>query len=50
MAVGARTQYLVKWRGYPHWESTWEPASNLKGARDAIAEYEAQVSADQVRS
>jgi hypothetical protein len=40
---GARTKYLVKWLGYPHWESTWEPASALKNARDAIAEYEDQL-------
>ena len=37
---GARAQYLVKWTGYPHWESTWERASNLGGAQDAITEYE----------
>ena len=40
---GARTKYLVKWLGYPHWESTWEPASALNNARDAIAEYENQL-------
>jgi hypothetical protein len=32
--------YLVKWLGYPHWEATWEKASTLSGARDAIVEYE----------
>ena len=42
---GARTRYLVQWLGYPHWESTWEPASALKGARDAIAEFN-RVAAD----
>jgi hypothetical protein len=40
---GARTKYLVKWLGYPHWESTWESASALTNARDAIAEYEDQL-------
>ena len=24
-----RVEYLVKWRGYPEWEMTWEPARNL---------------------
>ena len=37
---GSRTQYLVEWVGYPRWEATWETASNLSGARQAMAEYE----------
>jgi len=37
---GSRTQYLVEWLGYPLWEATWETASNLTGARQAMAEYE----------
>jgi hypothetical protein len=48
--AGARTRYLVKWRGYPHWESTWEPLSSLSNARDAIADYEAQALEDQASS
>ena len=32
---GARAQYLVKWRGYPVWEATWEKPSALVGASDA---------------
>ena len=43
---GARAHYLVKWRGYPHWESTWEKASNLSGSRALVADYE-RVLADQ---
>ncbi len=43
---GARTQFLVKWLGYPHWESTWEPLSALTGAQDAIDDFEAQASED----
>jgi len=46
---GARAQYLVKWRGYPHWESTWEKASNLSGSRALVADYE-RVLADQASS
>ena len=29
-------QYLVKWKGYPHEECTWEPIHNLEHAQDAI--------------
>jgi hypothetical protein len=37
-------EYLVKWLGYPHWESTWEKKSSLlPSAEEAIAEYESQV-------
>ena len=43
---GNRAQYLVKWVGYDHYESTWEKASNLVGAPEAIAAYEAQCLAD----
>jgi hypothetical protein len=43
---GARAHYLVKWRGYPQWESTWEKAANLSGARALVDDYE-QVLADQ---
>ena len=40
---GNRAQYLVKWVGYDQYESTWEKASNLAGAPEVIAAYEAQV-------
>src|ERR1700736_6308236 len=33
---GRGIQYLVKWQGYPHSENTWEPASGLNNAQDAI--------------
>lgn len=47
---GQRTQYLVKWRGYPHWESTWEPLAKLADASEAIEAFEAQVLEDQASS
>lgn len=37
---GNRVQYLVKWLGYPEWESTWEPKSAFKYHSDKITEYE----------
>ena len=46
--VGRRIEYLVKWKGYPHWEATWEKADQLmQGAREALEEYEHQNQNDQ---
>jgi hypothetical protein len=47
---GNRIQYLVKWLGYPHWESTWERPSTLTDAREAIDEFESQLEADDLRA
>jgi hypothetical protein len=39
-----RVEYLVKWLGYPHWESTWEKGSSLlPDAEQAVEEYESRV-------
>ena len=38
----SRTEYLVQWRGYPEWEMTWEPASNLIGAQQAIERFKVE--------
>ena len=35
-----RTEYLVKWMGYPEYDATWEPAANLKNSQDLIQEFE----------
>ena len=37
---GARSQYLVKWLGYPVWEATWEKSSSLTKAKDAVQDFE----------
>ncbi|KAK0669318.1 hypothetical protein QBC41DRAFT_364796 [Cercophora samala] len=33
-------KFLVKWKGYPESENTWEPKSNLKGAEELVREFE----------
>ena len=43
---GRRTQYLVKWLGYDHYEATWEKSTSLEGARDAVREFEEALRAD----
>jgi hypothetical protein len=37
-----KLQFLVKWKGYPHEESTWEPEANLKKAPKAIKDFYAK--------
>ncbi len=36
-----RPQYLVKWKGYPLHDATWEPLGNLKNAKEMVKEFEA---------
>ena len=36
-----RTEYLVKWLGYPDHDASWEPETNLQNAQDSIAKYHA---------
>ena len=44
--VGARRfgrwktlQYLIKWKGYPESDNSWEAAANVTNAKDAIADF-----------
>ena len=37
-----KLQYLVKWKGYPHEESTWEPADNVKNSARLVKEFHAK--------
>jgi hypothetical protein len=38
---GARTQFLVKWKGYPTWEATWQSRASLAQAAELLDEFEA---------
>jgi hypothetical protein len=31
------SEYLVKWKNYPHYQNTWEPAKNLKTITNLVA-------------
>ena len=37
--VRKKLYFLVKWEGYPQEESSWEPASNLQHAEEAIEDF-----------
>ena len=37
--IGSKVHYLVKWKGYPLSEATWEPLENLSNALDLIREF-----------
>jgi hypothetical protein len=42
---GRRREFLVKWKGYPLWESTWETHRHLVNASDAVAQFESAAAA-----
>jgi hypothetical protein len=31
-----RTEYLVKWKGYPEWTNSWETERNLANAKESL--------------
>jgi hypothetical protein len=37
---GARTQYLVRWKGWPAWEATWESQQSVAAAAQAVSDFE----------
>ena len=38
-----KIEYLVVWKGYPVYDSTWEPEENLANAPEKVAEYYSRV-------
>ena len=46
---GKKMEYLVKWKGYPSAENTWEPSSNLEDVMDMVEAFEAKSSGKAVK-
>ncbi|XP_068651220.1 chromo domain-containing protein LHP1-like [Aristolochia californica] len=44
-----KTQYLIKWRGWPESANTWEPYENLKSCIDVIEAFEESVGSKSTR-
>src|SRR5271155_2785851 len=38
--IHKRLQYLIKWKGYPLYNATWEPLENLDNASKKVKEFE----------
>jgi hypothetical protein len=36
---GRRLQFLIKWKGYPTSDNSWEPQKNLKHTQDILSIY-----------
>ena len=34
--VKCQVQYLIKWKGFPTYEASWEPITNLSGCKDLL--------------
>ena len=38
--VKGKKEYLIKWKGYPESQSTWEPISHLTNIKDMVKEFD----------
>ena len=38
--IRKKPQYLIKWTGYPLYDSTWEPLENLTNAKEMVKDFE----------
>ena len=41
--VGKKQQFLIKWKGYPLWEATWEKGENLENSKQKLKEFRQRV-------
>ena len=39
---GKEEEFLVKWKGFPETEATWEPLANLGNSRQLVQEFRRQ--------
>ena len=45
-----RIEYLVKWKGFPDYDATWEPLTNLANAKEKVSEFENGKNGDKVEN
>jgi RNase H-like domain found in reverse transcriptase/Reverse transcriptase (RNA-dependent DNA polymerase)/Integrase zinc binding domain/Chromo (CHRromatin Organisation MOdifier) domain/Retroviral aspartyl protease len=38
---GSRTEYYIKWKGWPEWENSWEPEKNLQNSAALLRSFHA---------
>jgi len=46
---GNQAEYLIKWKGFPRSQSTWEPAANLRNVRDLVSKFDFDLQASKTQ-